>query len=301
VLEFRPDLPQWFADLTERMLIKDARKRPQSAAEIIAVFESNQPELKLSRAPQSTMQKPKRASWIRPIAALITIMLIGLGVIFLPGILNTPGLETNNNHTLDDSLNVNSDLNNTDQNRQNPSDSLLYAAKNRLVNADRERSNNARNIPDPENTRLSTILINAFPYCKIYLDYRLIDETPMTQPLEVKPGRYLLGLQNPNYPSFTDSITVMPSSANVFNYNLDTAFVRLNLDVRPWGNVYIDGKLIGMTPLQKSVYLTRMRHILEVRNENYETWSDTLFCSGQSELNRFIVLKETTLGIKDKE
>ncbi len=139
------------------------------------------------------------------------------------------------------------------------------------------------------------LLIKTFPWARVYLDYQFIDVTPMRQPLEIRPGKYLLSLQNPEYPSFADSINVQAGKINVFTYNLDTLFVRLNLVVVPWGVVFIDGVKIGVTPLDKPILLTRKPHVIEVKNEFYQTFRDTLNPGNEKTIDYRIVLKELPL------
>ena len=114
----------------------------------------------------------------------------------------------------------------------------------------------------------------------------------MIRPLRLKPGKYLIGLQNPLYPSFTDSITIPAKKYFTLSFNLDSIFARLDLQVLPWGRVYVDGKYIGETPLQKPIYVTREKHFIEVKNDYYVTWHDTLDFKGKSRIRKIISLKE---------
>jgi len=301
--ELRPTLPGWFTELVKSMLQKDNHKRIKSAIELQSVFESNLPQLKSFRyetVERVIEQKPEKKI-LKRTGAIIILIMVAFGLIMLPGILQPPEHDPLNRQGINNTLHTGNDslIGQNDQTLSHNSD-----PGHSLNGTDKSKNDKELKINNSDHSmpvKLTTVLINAFPYCKIYLDYRLIDETPMTQPYEIKPGRYLLGLQNPDYPSFTDSITIKPNANNIFNYNLDTAFVRLNLDVQPWGNVYIDGNFIGMTPLQKAIYLTRTPHFLEIKNDEYETWTDTLRFDGINELKRFIVLKARTLGIKDRE
>jgi serine/threonine-protein kinase len=138
----------------------------------------------------------------------------------------------------------------------------------------------------------TSILVKSWPWSKVYLNYQPLDVTPMTAPRNVDPGTYLLSLQNPDFPVWSDSIIIKANKQNEFFFNLDSLFYFLNLEVIPWGEVYIDGKYIGTTPLSQPIHLSRKQHRIEIRNKFYESWSDTLYWSGQDTLKKYVVLVE---------
>jgi serine/threonine-protein kinase len=46
---------------------------------------------------------------------------------------------------------------------------------------------------------------------------------------------------------------------------------QLQIAVRPWGEVSVDGRVIGTTPLDR-ITLTAGTHVLRVRHPLYEVW-----------------------------
>jgi serine/threonine-protein kinase len=57
----------------------------------------------------------------------------------------------------------------------------------------------------------------------------------------------------------------------------------LQVVVRPWGEVTVDGRLVGQTPLDR-IPLSPGVHRVRVRHPSYEVWErDVLLRAGQTE------------------
>lgn len=289
---FNKELPSWFADLVANLLHKDYHKRIHDALQIVQIIEKNAERKATQQIPkiiESTHEeispKPK---WIWSLAAILIIFVIYL-IFFgreFPSL-----LQTQLDSTAADSL----------QRKDSTAMAKNLAANDisnpPLVNETEVKNNQGLHEriplkPDLDKNLPTTLLIKSYPWCRVYLDYALIDSTPMTKAYTLQPGRYLLGLQNPAYPSFSDSIIVLAHQQNIYSINLDSSFVRLDLKVSPWGEVYIDGKHFGTWPQDKSIYLTKDKHLLEIKNAYYRTWVDTLFCEKQKEITKHIILQE---------
>jgi hypothetical protein len=58
------------------------------------------------------------------------------------------------------------------------------------------------------------------PWGNVYIADRYIGQTPLLEKVKLEPGQYLLRVENPNYPIFTDSLRIKPG---------DTTHIRINL------------------------------------------------------------------------
>lgn len=291
VKSVRPSLPKWFSRLIEHLLEKEAGRRVQDAAEISRIIRShigeeiveisNQPPL----VPADNKTRPARIV----IPALIVIVFVGL--FFLKDWISNTFYNSADSLSNHSSGVISADSASNGVITSKFRDSLNYFTANRdsiihMVEHDSVISNQTES-PQKHPT---TMLIKTYPWCDIYLNYQHIDTGPMIKPLNIKPGNYILGLQNPEYPSYLDSIKIIANKSNELEYNLDSIFSRLELQVQPWGDIFIDGKYIGQTPLQKPLYVTRGKHILKIKNEFYKTWTDTIVCEGKTELIKLITL-----------
>ena len=301
-----PDVPEAVEAIVTRMLQKDPARRFQSALEVATAFRKLLQRAETDEAapqpiaPAVSAEGPQNKGIQRILlAAVFVLTLILLGLWYWGRQSSSGGVPV----SVADSLSVVSD---TASNRADTTQPVASTTpvENTTPNGQIPSPEGNTQTPPPEKPdavlpKPARLLIKTFPWARVYLDYQFIDVTPMRGPLEIRPGKYLLSLQNPDYPSYSDSITVQGGKLNVFTYNLDSLFVRLNLVVVPWGVVFIDGVKIGVTPLDHPILLTREPHVIEITNEFYQTFRDTIRPDNQTELNYRVVLKELPISGTD--
>ncbi len=313
----RTDLPLWFSELVQQMLEKEPDRRPAAAGEILKAFERHQPErFTVPQAPVSGLPEPSRRKFL-PMGIRLGIALAAVGLLLMVFW-----------HYRVGKIPLPSPI--TDSSRQESPKIFTDSIPAPLVSGKRLSTDRVppggdiEPLPSPLETPPSrnlqpiqkatspgtaavgagqptTLLVQTWPWSRVYLNYQFLDVTPMLNPLEVQPGKYILSLQNPDYPSWSDTIVVYPHRANVLAFNLDTLFVRLELRVIPWGKVYIDDRFIGVTPLKKPIYLTRRDHVLRIENEFYRSYEDTLRWKGQRVIKKSVVLQELPITRRKKD
>jgi len=256
-------IPLWFSDLVDKLLQKSPSKRAKSVAEVLQIFNEN---LSIS-FPEKSANIDKSFKWrfYTIPASLILILLIFYG------------LDNNdlNNKALVDSTLFQQKVDSISAGLQSPFNSrgTDNSLKDISDNQNALQEIKVKNIPVSQTTGF---FINTFPWCRVYLDYKLLDTTPFKDTLEVRPGKYILSLQNPSYPSWIDTIIIEKGKTNLFSYNLDSLYYIIDLTVYPWGKVYIDDNFIGITPLNKTIFVSRKNKTLRIENEYYQTYQDTL-------------------------
>ncbi|NOX37598.1 MAG: protein kinase [Calditrichaeota bacterium] len=308
----RSDLPDWFTRLVHRMLEKEPEKRPASALEVVQVFRVHHGGgLKDSARHQVPAGKKSVFPRKRRLALVAAGVFILLGILFWQSredIWRFAFLAADSTHQ---DVTAVSDSGNAVLAVSPP----LPLPENSKMTAAQNPAELSVNIESPQPVELSphtdtlssgeaeetALLVRTWPWCRVYLNYQFMDVTPMLKPLQVQPGKYILSLQNPDYPSWSDTIVVYPNRLNVVAYNLDTLFMRLDLQVIPWGKVYIDGQFIGITPFKKPIYLTKRTHILRIENEFYQTYEDTLRWKGQLVIEKSVVLQELPITRRKKD
>ncbi|MCL5031567.1 MAG: PEGA domain-containing protein, partial [Bacteroidetes bacterium] len=82
-------------------------------------------------------------------------------------------------------------------------------------------------------------------------------------------GVHVLKLINSKYPtSYIEKINIIPGDNKVVKINLNDYVGYLKCEVYPFGYIYINGKLIGTTPID-SIMLSPGNYSLAIKNENY--------------------------------
>jgi len=280
VLQKNPGLPEWFSRLIEDTLEKDLTKRLSNAAEMVSVFGKND-VIDSHKHPLSVNPSSKGKTY--GIVFILVLLIIAAGWYYFNTIEPVPPPSP-----------VPASDSTRDSNSVVSPDTTISGTSKAIKTLQGKQSSNITNpiaAKEPSNAPTS-FRVKTYPWCNVYLNYTLLDKTPMQKEVELTPGKYLLGLQNPGYPSYSDSIVIQPNRLNEVIINLDSVFTRLEIQVVPWGKIYIDGKYVGTSPLQHPLFITREAHWIEIKNNYYKTWNDSIDTSTKSSLQLAVVLKE---------
>ncbi len=279
LLQKNPNIPEWFDHLVEQALQKEVSKRPEDAGKLLSAFRAH-----LDIEDKSFAQPPAKTSGIKTLGWILFLVISIAGSWYYFS--KTVPEPIPNPVTHPDSTSAASKV---DTSQRNDSSSSVVPQKP-VQKPSTEQGIKAAGTPVSDAPTL--LLVKTYPWCKVYLNYSLLDKTPMQKAVAVQPGNYLLGLQNPGYPSYSDSIKIRPHRLNEVTVNLDSAFTRLEIQVVPWGKIYIDGKYVGTSPLQQPLFITKETHWVEIKNNYYKAWSDSIDATNGSSLQLAVVLKE---------
>ena len=117
------------------------------------------------------------------------------------------------------------------------------------------------------------LMIDCQPWADIYVDDVKRESTPMKNPLRVSAGIHQIKLVHPEYPHFNKTVNLNPEESYHISVNLDTTIGYMTCRVHPWGEVFIDDKLIGQTPLSNYIRLEAGNHMLIIKNPGYSDYS----------------------------
>jgi serine/threonine-protein kinase len=120
------------------------------------------------------------------------------------------------------------------------------------------------------------LTVDCRPWAEVWIDSQHIDTTPMEQAVHIQPGTYALTLKNPAFPPVTQDVTIQPGQEKRVQVKLDTLFGYLTCDVFPWGEVWIDGRQVGQTPMSSAVPLLPGEHQLTVRHPTSKAATDVI-------------------------
>ena len=117
------------------------------------------------------------------------------------------------------------------------------------------------------------LTVNAIPWANIYIDGKPYGTTPKTV-ADLKVGKYSVRLENPNFPAWETKVNISKGQTTNISYNFG-GFGKLVVNATPWGEVYLDGTLIGQTPLTINNVSAR-KHELKISRQGYGVFSKTL-------------------------
>jgi serine/threonine-protein kinase len=113
------------------------------------------------------------------------------------------------------------------------------------------------------------LFIECLPWADVFIDNKKIDTTPLSRDITLKPGIYTLKLVHPNFPVYYKKVRVHPDRIDSISVNFNNLVGFLECKINPWGNIYLNEKLYGTTPLREPLALLPGRYHLIITNPSY--------------------------------
>jgi serine/threonine protein kinase len=125
-------------------------------------------------------------------------------------------------------------------------------------------------------SRSSYFKINVDPWAKIYIDGKYIETTPIAKAIKVTAGNHTVRLDNPGFEPWQKRINFKPGQTVSMDIKLNPFAGQLKISVRPWADVYIDGKFHETTPIAEPIRLPAGRHTLKLINPSFLTHEEVI-------------------------
>ena len=132
--------------------------------------------------------------------------------------------------------------------------------------------------------------VNVDPWAKIYMDGKYVETTPLARSIEVTPGNHRIRLENPNFQDWQKTVNFKPGQTVSLDVKLEPFAGTLKISVKPWADVYIDGKFYETTPIGKPIQLSAGRHTLKLINPSFVTHEEVIVIEANKMLRRSIAL-----------
>ena len=117
--------------------------------------------------------------------------------------------------------------------------------------------------------------ITTRPWASVYIGDSLWGTTPLSKPLSMLPGDYDLVLMNPEigFPIMR-SVSIEPGEQSSLKVNLYDAVARIRVaSVKPWADVYVDGKLEFRTPSSRIIFRPLGSHTITLKHPEYPVYT----------------------------
>lgn len=243
-------LPEDIQNIITGLLKKNSEKRFHSAEEVLNILgiQASNHDLKIKVEENDEINTSKY--FIGGAAGVIILILITLGIYYLA---KPQSPEVINQNLTDKEYDF------SDKNSRN-----LSSQDFSLINPNLENENSL--LP-------GKLFVEAKPYADVYIDNKKVDTTPLDNYILLNPGKHLLKLEHPDYPPYIRRINISNEKIEAVKINFQQLTGSLDCKVQPWGEVYIDGKHMGTTPLREPINLYPGKYEIRVVNKQY---SDTL-------------------------
>lgn len=118
---------------------------------------------------------------------------------------------------------------------------------------------------------LATLHIHVKPWAAISINGQVVDSMTVNWQKQMPPGHYNVVLAHPEFSPKIFSIELQQGQPDTVFYSFLRQAAYLSVSVRPWADIYIDGKYIDSTPLKRPIALDGGTHEIELKNPYYKT------------------------------
>jgi len=121
--------------------------------------------------------------------------------------------------------------------------------------------------------RMGYLKIEAHPSAEIYVDGVYKGDTPPVMSLKLKAGEHKVECRHPRYEDYREVLRIVNGELSRRVITLKKLKGTLSLVTQDGAEVYIDGRLVGVTPMRKLIDLDSGRHMVTLKKPGFHTWS----------------------------
>ncbi len=243
-------LPEDIQTILKGLLKKTTDKRFQSAEEVLSILgiQASNHDLKLEI--EEAEEEKTGKYFIIGTSVLVVMIIISAGLYYF--------LKPERSEVINPNL-AEKNYSFTDKNSRN---TFLQ-----MFNKDNAQNNIAGSLLPGK------LFVEAKPYADVYIDNQKVDTTPLDEYIQLDPGKHVVKLVHPDYPPYVRRINISNDKIESVKINFPELTGSLDCKVQPWGEVFIDGKHVGTTPLREPINLYPGRYNVKITNKQY---ADTL-------------------------
>ncbi len=276
------DIPEHLQRVCLTLLQKDAQDRFANADEALAALEAKKAPPENTQTDASVpASKKRKTKYLFPFALAVTA--IGVTAFFLLRQQAAPPQAP----PVVDSLRVSQQMQQNDSVQQQPDSVhiLRNSARSDVVerppqqtppNKPLEKTTLTAQADRAESKTPGYAFIDVQPWAKVIIDSASYGMTPIENRITLSSGRHVLKLINPQFGEIKDTIDIKSGETIHYKFNFNKMFGRLQLQVRPWADIYLNGRHYGATPISQPLLLKPGTYRLRLVNPGYTVWEKTI-------------------------
>ena len=150
---------------------------------------------------------------------------------------------------------------------------------------------------EPAVTAPGQLVVTCYPWADVFIDDMALGQPPFAEPFSIEAGIHQLFFIRPDYPIVTKTIEIEAGKKLNIEMKLWEYLGVLKVStINTWAEIWVDGEFKDRTPRAHPLILPLGRHILELRNPDFETYTQEIdFIQGSDE--PLVV----TVGLNPKE
>lgn len=123
---------------------------------------------------------------------------------------------------------------------------------------------------------IGSLWIECIPWAEIAIDKKIIETTPLKNPIKLTSGVHEIIFRHPDYPELRRTIRIENDEVKNIKINLNDYLAYIFCEVYPWGEIFINGNFIGQTPLTSPIKIIPGKIILSIKNPDFKEYSEEL-------------------------
>lgn len=149
-----------------------------------------------------------------------------------------------------------------------------------------------------ENTELAELDIKITPWAMVYIDDSLIDSQMVSGRITLSEGMHQITFEHPRYAPEQQEFVLNAGELMQIEWSFWEKTGFLQIDVRPWADIYLDNEFIETTPLSKPIRIATGKRLLELRHPDLENYKENIEIFAGDTLSRKISLKSSGTKIE---
>jgi serine/threonine-protein kinase len=128
----------------------------------------------------------------------------------------------------------------------------------------------------PAKAKKGWLSITAQPWAEIYIDGAYRGDTPPALRVELTRGAHRLECRNPGFVSYGETVHITAGELSRRRVMLKKLMGYVSISTMAGAEVYVDGTLVGVTPLGKPVELEVGAHQVTVKKAGFNVWNNQI-------------------------
>lgn len=129
--------------------------------------------------------------------------------------------------------------------------------------------------PEPE-ARQGYLSVNARPSAEVYVDGVYKGDTPPPLSLQLTSGDHKIECRHPRYEVYSEILKITTGEISRREVTLKKLKGVISLATQEGADLYVDGILIGTTPLLKPIEVDAGPHMLTLKKAGFYTWNSNV-------------------------
>jgi hypothetical protein len=124
-------------------------------------------------------------------------------------------------------------------------------------------------------SRTGWLSVTSEPAAEVYIDDVYIGDTPLPR-FELTNGSHTLICKSPKHDVYQETVIITTGEISSRNIVLRRITGRVSLSTIEGAEVYVDGSLLGVTPLKGPVELEAGSHQITIKKAGFHVWNNSI-------------------------